>query len=74
MEQHSILIYILIAIVITNLIRVTPMILIKGQIKKGQRIFPVGEACLIKNKVVPLHHGTNQTASCHPSRCADRQL
>ena len=33
MEQHSILIYILIAIVITNLIRVTPMILIKGQIK-----------------------------------------
>ena len=40
----------------------------------GQRIFPVGEAWLIKNKVVPLHHGTNQAASCHPSRCADRQL
>lgn len=32
MEQHSIIIYILLAIVITNLIRVTPMVLIKGQI------------------------------------------
>ena len=32
MEQHSILIYILLAIVITNLIRVTPMVFIKGQI------------------------------------------
>lgn len=33
MEQHSILIYILIAIVVTNLIRATPMVLIKGQIR-----------------------------------------
>ena len=33
MEQHNIMIYILLAIVITNLIRVTPMILIKGQIR-----------------------------------------
>lgn len=32
MEQHNIIIYILLAIVITNLIRVTPMVLIKGQI------------------------------------------
>ena len=32
MEQHSILIYILLAIVITNLIRVTPMVLIKGEL------------------------------------------
>ena len=32
MEQHSMIIYILLAIVITNLIRVTPMVLIKGQI------------------------------------------
>ena len=32
MKQHSILIYILLAIVITNLIRVTPMVLIKGEL------------------------------------------
>ena len=32
MEQHRILIYILLAIVVTNLIRVTPMVLIKGRI------------------------------------------
>ena len=32
MEQHSIIIYVLLAIVVTNLIRVTPMVLIKGQI------------------------------------------
>ena len=32
MEQHKIMVYILLAIVVTNLIRVTPMILIKGQI------------------------------------------
>ena len=32
MEQHSILIYILLAIVITNMIRVTPMVLIKGEL------------------------------------------
>ena len=32
MEQHSTIIYILLAIVVTNLIRVTPMVLIKGQI------------------------------------------
>ena len=32
MEQHSILIYILLAIVITNLIRVIPMAFIKGPI------------------------------------------
>ena len=32
MEQHRVLIYILIAIVVTNLIRVTPMVFIKGQI------------------------------------------
>ena len=32
MEQHSILIYILLAIVVTNLIRVTPMVFIKGPI------------------------------------------
>ena len=33
MEQHSIMIYILLAIVITNLIRVIPMVFIKGQIR-----------------------------------------
>lgn len=32
MEQHSMIIYILLAIVITNLIRVTPMVFIRGQI------------------------------------------
>ena len=32
MEQHSIFIYILLSIVITNLIRVTPMVLIKGEL------------------------------------------
>ncbi|MBO4674144.1 MAG: AzlD domain-containing protein [Bacteroidaceae bacterium] len=32
MGQHSIIIYVLLAIVITNLIRVTPMVFIKGQI------------------------------------------
>ena len=32
MEQHSTIIYILLAIVVNNLIRVTPMVLIKGQI------------------------------------------
>ena len=33
MEQHSILIYILLAIVMTNLIRVIPMAFIKGPIR-----------------------------------------
>ena len=33
MEQHRLLIYILLAIVVTNLIRVTPMVLIKGEIQ-----------------------------------------
>ena len=33
MGQHSTIIYILLAIVVTNLIRVTPMVLIKGQIR-----------------------------------------
>ena len=33
MEQHSTIIYILLAIVVTNLIRVTPMVLIKGRIQ-----------------------------------------
>jgi len=33
MEQHSVIVYILLAIVVTNLIRVTPMVLIKGQIQ-----------------------------------------
>ena len=32
MEQHSILIYILLAIIVTNLIRVIPMAFIKGPI------------------------------------------
>lgn len=32
MEQHRILIYILLAIAVTNLIRVIPMLFIKGQI------------------------------------------
>jgi Branched-chain amino acid transport protein (AzlD). len=32
MEQHRILIYILLAIFVTNLIRVIPMVFIKGQI------------------------------------------
>lgn len=32
MEQHSILVYILLAIVVTNLIRVIPMAFIKGSI------------------------------------------
>lgn len=33
MEQHSLLVYILVAIVFTNLIRVIPMALIKGPIR-----------------------------------------
>lgn len=33
MEQHSTIIYILLAIVVTNLIRVIPMAFIKGQIQ-----------------------------------------
>lgn len=33
MEQHSIIIYILLAIIVTNLIRVTPMVFIKRQIR-----------------------------------------
>ena len=33
MEQHSMIVYILLAIIVTNLIRVTPMVLIKGQIR-----------------------------------------
>ena len=33
MEQHSIIIYILLAIVVTNLIRVLPMACIKGPIR-----------------------------------------
>lgn len=33
MEQHSLLVYILLAIVFTNLIRVIPMALIKGTIR-----------------------------------------
>lgn len=33
MAQHSTMIYILLAIIVTNLIRVTPMVLIKGQIQ-----------------------------------------
>lgn len=32
MEQHSMIIYILLVIIVTNLIRVTPMLFIKGQI------------------------------------------
>lgn len=32
MENHSIIIYILLAVIVTNLIRVTPMFFIKGQI------------------------------------------
>lgn len=32
MEQHSLIIYILLAIVVTNLIRVTPMFFVKSQI------------------------------------------
>ena len=35
MENHSIIIYILLAIVVTNLIRVTPMFFIKGQIQNS---------------------------------------
>ncbi len=33
MEKHEIVIYILLAIIATNLIRVVPMVLIKGEIK-----------------------------------------
>ena len=33
MEKHSIIVYLVIAIVVTNLIRVVPMALIKGPIK-----------------------------------------
>ena len=41
---------------------------------EAQRIYPVGKAWLIKNKVVPLQHESYPTAACHPSRCADRQF
>jgi hypothetical protein len=40
----------------------------------AQRIYPVGKAWLIKNKVLPLQHESYPTAACHPSRCADRQF
>lgn len=33
MERHSVIIYILLAILVTNLIRVAPMVCIKGQIR-----------------------------------------
>lgn len=33
MEQHSMIVYILLAIVVTNMIRVAPMVFIKGQIR-----------------------------------------
>ena len=33
MGQHSVIVYILLAIMVTNLIRVTPMVLIRGQIR-----------------------------------------
>ena len=33
MEKHSIILYILLGILVTNLIRVLPMVLIKGQIR-----------------------------------------
>ena len=33
MEKHDIVLYILLAIIATNLIRVVPMVLIKGEIK-----------------------------------------
>ena len=33
MEKHSIIVYLVIAIVVTNLIRIVPMALIKGPIK-----------------------------------------
>ena len=34
---------------------------------RAQRIYPVGKAWLIKNKVVPLQHGSYPIASSHPS-------
>ena len=45
----------------------------KGQ-NEAQRIYPVGKAWLIKNKVVPLQHESYPSAASHPSGCADRQL
>ncbi len=33
MEKHEVILYILVAILVTNLIRVMPMVLIKGQIR-----------------------------------------
>jgi len=33
MEKHEIILYILVAIIVTNLIRVLPMVFIKGQIR-----------------------------------------
>jgi len=33
MEKHEIILFILVAIIVTNLIRVLPMVLIKGQIR-----------------------------------------
>jgi len=50
---------------------------VEGEINtafQAQRIYPVGKAWLIKNKVVPLQHESYPTAACHPSRCADRQF
>ena len=54
MEKHSIIICILLAIITTNLIRVVPMLLIKGQISNrflrsflyyGLGLFPVAAIC-----------------------------
>ena len=41
--------------------------LICSRFKRGQRICPVGKTWLIKNKVVPLQHGSYPIASSHPS-------
>ena len=47
MEKHSIIICILLAIITTNLIRVVPMLLIKGQISNRflRGLFPVAAIC-----------------------------
>ena len=50
------------------------MILYEMILKKAQRIYPVGKAWLIKNKVLPLQHESYPTSACHPSRCSDRQF
>ena len=42
--------------------------------KWGQRINLVGKACTVKSNSLPLWHEIRDPITCHPPRCAYRQL